>query len=118
MKMGPTAESASGSHRAELKGHRQHPLTKSDVWQHLVNEARSRVRHAPGVAARTDAALLAGEGDEEHRSTGLATSTSEAMSVDAAFLVRLELFLDVLREAAAILASGLSQERSEVLICE
>ena len=42
----------------------QHPLAHGYPRQHLIDEARGALRHAPAAAARAEAATLAGERHE------------------------------------------------------
>ena len=56
-----------------------------------IDEMSRGVGHAPSGAARTEAAQLAGEGDEEIRVAGVAVSAKEAVSEDAAAVVCPEL---------------------------
>ena len=53
--------------RRELEREREHPLAYGYDRQHAIDEMSRGVGHAPSGAARTEAAQLAGEGDEEIR---------------------------------------------------
>jgi hypothetical protein len=67
--------------------------------QHAVHEAGGALGHAPAAAARTDAAPLAGKGNQPLLGTGVARQAGEAVGPDAAGEELAELLLHELRQA-------------------
>jgi hypothetical protein len=53
-----------GEQEAQRKGNTQHPLTHRHRGQHLIDQQRRTLHHAPGAATGTEAAALAAEGDQ------------------------------------------------------
>ncbi len=92
---------ALGEEKPKLERDRKHPLPQSNIGQHPVYQASRRIGHAPCVAAGTDAALLAGEGDEQHVSAILTACTSKPVGVNTTRGVRLEFLLYVFGQPAA-----------------
>ena len=61
----------------------------------MIDEMRGGLRHAPGIARRTDAASLTRKCDEKVSTALRAVGTSEAIGEDAAFEVASEIPLDI-----------------------
>jgi hypothetical protein len=67
-----------GRYAAKLEGKAQDPLTHGRIGQDAIGNACRFVAHAPRAAARTKAALLAREGDENVVAAGIAMAPNEA----------------------------------------
>jgi hypothetical protein len=81
----------------ELEWNAQHPLAERNVWKDAIDEVSGGSTHASRVARGANSPPLAREGDEELFATLPAASPEEAMRVDAACEVGVQLSLDVLR---------------------
>ncbi len=90
-----------GEQKAQREGQAQHPLAQGLVLrQHLLDEQRGTLGHAPRAAARAEAAALAAEGDESLSLAALATHAQKAVLESPAFEVLLEFALHVRRKRA------------------
>ena len=78
----------------QVEGHRQHPLSQRKPGQDRVDEMRRGLCGTPASAAWTEAALLAGEGDERILAAGIAVNAHEALREDAAVPVAAERLAD------------------------
>jgi hypothetical protein len=67
-----------GEHIAQTTRQREDPLPYRNIRQHVVDEMRRAFGHTPAAAARTEAAALAGEGDETFRVASPASEAREA----------------------------------------
>ena len=75
----------------------EHPLAHGHPGQHLVDQARGRIGHAPAAAGRAEPSLLAGNGNDPARPAVLTTGLHEPVGQIAAFEVAPHLFLDMER---------------------
>ncbi len=70
-------------------------MTYRHLREHVLDEVRGGLGHAPGGAGRAQAAALAGEGDLEVVATSVAVRAGEATGEDPALEVATQLALDV-----------------------
>jgi hypothetical protein len=91
-----------GEQIAQPVGQAEDPLPHGDAGQHAVHEAGGALGHAPAAAARTEAAPLAGKGNQPLLGTGVATQAGEAVGQDAAGEELAELLLHELRQAGTV----------------
>ena len=93
-----------GEQIAQSIGEREDTLSIGNLRKHVVFEVDGGIRCSACAAGRTDAALFAGEGDEEVLAAFIAAEAEEAAvfgdaTEDAASQVGVEMSLDVSREA-------------------
>jgi hypothetical protein len=79
---------------------RADPLTDRNLWEDEVHQVRGDIRHTSTQARRTKAATLAGETHDHLVATSAARELDEAVLQNPASQVRVELFLDELRQTA------------------
>jgi hypothetical protein len=84
---------------------RAHPLPHGDLREHLVDEMRGDIGHAPAEARWAKPSTLAGKRHDQRLSTLPASKVGETVLEHAAAQVRLELLDDEVRQAAGLLGS-------------
>ncbi len=80
---------------------REHPLPRRNVRDHVRDEVRGDLRHAPTTARGTESAPLARERDEQVQGAVRAAHAPESVGKVAAGRRCAQLLLDVARERAA-----------------
>ncbi len=96
---------AGGEQEADAEGKREHPLAHGRVGQHVVNEVRGGVGHAPAAAGGAEAAAFAGKRYEFVAQAARAVHAREAVGEQAALEVAAQLALDETRQAVAGIGS-------------
>jgi hypothetical protein len=79
---------------AQALGQRQHPLPHRDLRKHMVHQMRGGLRHAPGIAGRTDAPALAGVGNQKIMPAAATTGAGKAMRQDPTLQILAQVSLE------------------------
>ena len=83
-----------GQEGAQALRHGEHPLADGHWGQDVVGQVGGDLDHAAGVAGGTDAATLAGEGDQALGRAGVAADAGKTVRENAAAQVGAEVVLD------------------------
>ncbi len=103
---------------AQLEGQAHHPLANRGAGQDSIGDVRGLVAHSPRAAARTQAALLAREADEDVVSAAVAVAAHEAPREVGAREVALEGIRHVARQRRGVGRFGVGDEGRVVLAHE
>lgn len=111
---------ARGEQKTQRERHTQHPLSHRPVREYIVDEQRCALDHTSGAAtvpkaAPTETAAFATECDKLFVRAILTTDTQESVLQTTTLQKRLELLLDMPRQARA-LPLKMRLERGEVLL--
>ena len=86
----------------------KHPLPQRQRRQHVIDEVRRGLHHAPGIARWADGPAMAGKGNQEVVPARSAMGARKAIRKDAAFEITAKGLLDIGRRCRRV---GLGRER-------